>query len=409
MNQALDGIKVIDVSQVAAVPMAARHLADFGADVIHVENPKTGDSWRDFQAGLGSGGAGAPSDINYNWETYNRNKRSLAVDLSQGEGRDVIRRLVEGADVFTTNLRLFEREKFKLDYDALSQLNPRIIYAGLSGYGKKGPDRNDPAYDSIAYWARSGLGYLLGVPGTAPLIDGGGIGDNVTALGLFAGISTALYVREKTGMGQEVDLSLLNVGFYQLSFYIAGALTTGLDLADWRVKSREEALNPLTLPYETKDGRWVLLALLQQERYWSQFCKAIDREDLQHDPRFEDFEVRMENCTALYHIVEDVFHERTLAEWQSRLKAAGLPFAPYQTFVEAIADPQARANDMFVTIDHPTHGNLEVIANPIKMSKTPATLRMPAPEFSQHTEEVLLENGYTWDDIDRLKSKGVIA
>ena len=409
MNQALDGIKVIDVSQVAAVPMAARHLADFGADVIHVENPKTGDSWRGFQAGLGSGGAGAPSDINYNWETYNRNKRSLAVDLSQDEGREVIYRLVESADVFTTNLRLFERDKFKLDYDALSRLNPRLIYAGLSGYGKKGPDCNSPAYDSIAYWARSGLGYLLGVPGTAPLIDGGGIGDNVTALGLFAGIMTALYVREKTGMGQEVDLSLLNVGFYQLSFFIAGALTTGLDLADWRVKSREEALNPLTLPYEAKDGRWVLLALLQQERYWPQFCKAIDREDLQHDPRFEDFEVRMENCAALYHIVEDVFHERTLAEWQSRLKAAGLPFAPYRTFVEAIADPQARANDMFVTIDHPTHGNLEVIANPIKMSKTPATLRTPAPEFSQHTEEVLLENGYTWDDIDRLKSKGVIA
>jgi crotonobetainyl-CoA:carnitine CoA-transferase CaiB-like acyl-CoA transferase len=409
MNQALDGIKVIDVSQVAAVPMAARHLADFGADVIHVENPKTGDSWRGFQAGLGSGGAGAPSDINYNWETYNRNKRGLAVDLSQDEGREVIYRLVGSADVFTTNLRLFEREKFKLDYDALSRLNPRLIYAGLSGYGKKGPDCNDPAYDSIAYWARSGLGYLLGVPGTAPLIDGGGIGDNVTALGLFAGIMTALYVREKTGMGQEVDLSLLNVGFYQLSFFIAGALTTGLDLADWRVKSREEALNPLTLPYEAKDGRWVLLALLQQERYWPQFCKAIDREDLQHDPRFEDFEVRMENCAALYHIVEDVFHERTLAEWQSRLKAAGLPFAPYRTFVEAIADPQARANDMFVTIDHPTHGNLEVIANPIKMSKTPATLRTPAPEFSQHTEEVLLENGYTWDDIDRLKSKGVIA
>jgi crotonobetainyl-CoA:carnitine CoA-transferase CaiB-like acyl-CoA transferase len=409
MNQALDGIKVVDVSQVAAVPMAARHLADFGADVIHVENPKTGDSWRGFQAGLGSGGAGAPSDINYNWETYNRNKRSLAVDLSQDEGREVVCRLVESADVFTTNLRLFEREKFKLDYDTLSRLNPRLIYAGLSGYGKNGPDRNDPAYDSIAYWARSGLGYLLGVPGSAPLIDGGGIGDNVTALSLFAGIMTALYVREKTGMGQEVDLSLLNVGLYQLSFFIAGALTTGLDLADWRVKSREEALNPLTLPYEARDGRWVLLALLQQQRYWPQFCKAIDREDLEHDPRFEDFEVRMENCAALYHIVEEVFHERPLAEWKSRLKEAGLPFAPYQTFVEAIADPQARANDMFVTIDHPTHGNLEVIANPIKLSKTPATLRMPAPEFSQHTEEVLLENGYTWDDIDRLKSKGVIA
>jgi len=409
MSMALEGLKVIDVSQVAAVPMTARHLADFGADVIHVENPKTGDSWRVFQAGQGRGGAGPPSDINYNWETYNRNKRSLTIDLSQDGGREVVYRLVESADVFTTNLRLFERERFGLEYDTLNRLNPRLIYAGLSGYGKKGPERNTPAYDSTSYWARSGLGYLLGVRGMPPLIDGGGLGDNVTALALFAGIVTALLVREKTGLGQEVDTALFNIGLYQLSFYISATLATGLDLVDWGVKPREEALNPLTLPYETKDGRWVLLALLQQDRWWPRFCRAIEREDLEHDPRFGDFEVRRENCTALYHIVEEAFRTKTLEEWKARLDGEGLPFGPYQTFLEATADPQARANDMFASIDHPVHGSLEVITNPIRLSRTPATLRTPAPEFGQHTEEVLLEYGYTWEDIERFKQKGIIA
>jgi len=409
MKLALEGIRVIDVSQVAAVPMSARHLADFGADVIHIENPKTGDSWRVFQSGQGIGGAGPSSDINYNWETYNRNKRSLSLDLSRDEGREVVYRLVKTADVFTTNLRPFERKKFGLEYDTLNELNPRLIYAGLTGYGKKGPDANTAAYDSTSYWARAGLGYMLGARGMPPMVDGGGIGDNVTALALFAGIMTSLYVREKTGLGQEVDVALFNIGLYQLSFYIAGALTTGLDLADWVVKSREEARNPLTLPYQTSDSRWILLCLLQQDRYWSKFCKVIEREELEYDPRFANFEKRVENRSDLYHITEEVFSKRTLEEWKTRLQEAGIPFGSYQNFLEVVADPQARANDMFVNIDHPAYGKMDVIANPVKLSKTPATFRRPAPEFSQHTEEVLLEYGYTWDDIIHLKEAGVIA
>jgi len=410
MASALEGIKVIDVSQVAAVPMAARLLADFGADVIHVENPVTGDSWRGFQAGVsGTGaGSGAPSPINYNWENFNRNKRSLTVDLSRETGQRILHRMVEEADVFLTNLRLWEREKFSLDYGPLRRLNPRLVYGSLLGWGRHGPDKNSPAYDALAYWARTGLGYMFTTPGMPPPIDGGALGDNVAGLGLAFGIMMALYVREQTGAGQEVDTSLFHTGIFQASFFLAGALTTGLDLADWRYKSREEAPNPLVLPYETRDGRWFLPAILQPDRYWTQLCRALGREDLEHDPRFESNDPRLENHTELLRILEEEFRSKTLDEWKSRLGSAGIPFSPYQTLLEAVADPQAESNDVFVPVDHPDYGEIEVIANHVNLSQTPAIPPTPAPEFGQHTEEILLEYGYTWDDIAAFREEDVI-
>ena len=410
MTLALEGIKVIDASQVAAVPMAARHLADFGADVIHIENPTTGDSWRGHQAGVsGSGaGSGAPSPINYNWENFNRNKRSLTLDLSRETGQKIIYKMIEGSDVFMTNLRLWEREKFKLEYGLLRKLNPRLIYASLLGWGRNGSDKNNPAYDSLAYWARAGLGYMFTSPGLPPPTSTGGFGDNVAALGLAFGIMMALYVRERTGVGQEVDTSLFHTGIYQASFFIAGALTTGLDLADWRYKSREEVPNPLVLPYETKDGRWLLPTILHPDRYWSRLCRALGLENLEHDPRFESNDPRLENHTALLQILEEAFRSRTLEEWKPRLVEAGIPFSPHQNFLEVVADPQAKANRLYVPVDHPVHGPIEVISNPVNLSETPARNPMPAPEFSQHTEEILLELGYNWNDITRFKDEGVI-
>lgn len=407
MTLALEGIKVVDVSQVAAVPMAARHLADFGAEVIHVENPAGGDFWRNFQAGQGTGAAGVPSEINYNWENFNRNKKSVTVDLSQEKGQEIIYKLVDKADIFVTNMRPFELEKFKVEYDTLSRLNPRIIYGSLTGFGKKGPERDAPAYDATAYWCRAGIPYMLtpfetSGPGFRPAF-----GDNVAALALAFGIMTALFVRQRTGVGQEVDLTLFHTGIYQIGFDIAGALVTGQDFEEWRQRSRDDAPNALALPYQTKDGRRISLVVLQPDRYWSMFCQAIAREDLEHDPKFESFEPRRENATALIHILDEVFLTRTLDEWKPRL--SGIPFAPVQNLLEVINDPQARANDFFVSFDHPTYGRIEVIANPVKLSKTPATVRMPAPELGQHTEEVLLEYGYTWENIAQLKEEGVIA
>lgn len=417
MALALEGIKVIDVSQLAAVPMAARLLADFGADVIHVEHPVRGDVMREIQATICRGVPGMSSDINYLWENYNCNKRSLTVDLSQEDGQKIIYTLVEKADVFLTNLRPFELEKYNLGYNILSHLNPKLIYGSLTGYGKKGPDKNIPAYDHTAYWARAGIAYRLTPPGTPPSNGVGAFGNNVAGLALFGGVMTALYVRERTGIGQEIDISLLQTGIYQLALDIAASLATGQDFVEQALQTseklrlgkdaREDNPNSLSVTYETKDERWVLLNVLQTDIYWSRFCQAIGRQDLEHDPRFESFQGRIDNHVALFHILEGVFQTKTLSEWKSRL--SGIPFAPVQNYREVIADPQTRANDFFVPVEQPNYGPIEIIASPVKLSKTPATLRKSAPEFGQHTEEVLLEYSHTWEDIARFKQQGIIA
>jgi len=426
MALALEGIRVIDVSQVAAVPMAARHLADFGADVLHIENPRTGDSWRVYQAAQAEGNLAAPSEINYNWEAYNRNKRSVTIDLAQKSGRDIIYRMLERADVFTSNLRPFELERYSLEYQTLSKLNPRLICGSITGYGKQGPDRDAPAYDATAHWTRSGIPYMLTIPGTSGPGFRPAFGDNVAALALAFGIMTALFVREKTGVGQDVDVALFHTGLYQLSFDIHGALVTGLDYADWREQPppelvdraraallpiaqfyRHRTRNPLAATYLTRDMRSLVIVALQPDRYWARLCRAIEREDLIDDPRFNSYDARAENRIALYEILGAAFASRTLEEWKPRLE--GIPYAPLQNLKEAVNDPQARANDFFVGYDHPTHGCIEGVANPVKLSATPASVRTAAPEFAQHTEEVLLEMGYNWEDIARFKEQGIIA
>jgi len=426
MALALEGIKVVDVSQVAAVPVAARHLGDFGADVLHIENPATGDSWRVYQAGQGTGRAGVPSDINYNWENYNRNKRSVTVDISQEGGRQIIYRFVKDTDVFLTNLRPFELERYKLEYDTLRQLNPRLIYGALTGFGTKGPERDAPAYDATAYWIRSGIPYMFSRPGMPQSGFRPAFGDNVAGLALAYGVMMSLFVREKTGVGQEVDVALFHTGLYQLGFDIAGALATGLDYEDWREDPpleavaaaeagyapirefyRSKVVNPLSGRYETKDGRVIVFVVLQPDRYWSKFCRAIGREDLADDPRYNSYEARAENCTDLYPILDEIFLSKTLDEWKPRIE--GIPHAVHQSLREVINDPQARANDFFVAYDHPVYGRIEALANPVMLSETPASVRMPAPECGQHTEEVLLEYGYTWEDIAQLKDRGIIG
>jgi len=434
MSEALKGVKVVDVSQVAAVPICARHLGDFGADVLHVENPKTGDSWRVLQAGQG-GNAGVPSEINYTFEAYNRNKRSVGLDLSHEEGRKALYRLVERADVFVTNLRLWERERFQCGYDMIRKANPRIIYGSLTAFGKKGPEKNNAAYDATSYWSRSGLAYMLSSPTGTPPNFRSAFGDNVAGLALAYGVMTALYVREKTGIGQEVDVALLHAGYYQMTFDVSGALATHKDYAEWRFGPmglepekmakltsllteaqqaqqkvadfmRMNAPSPLGIGYETKDGRIMTLSVVHADRIWPQLAKAVGRADLADDPRFTTIEARKahkEECVAL---LTGIFKTRTYAEWRREIDF--MPATSTSTLIEAIEDSQARANGMFVTYPHPTYGQIEAIANPVVLSETPATYRLPAPEVGQHTEEALLEAGYTWEEIGALREKGVI-
>ena len=405
MGLAFEGIKIVETASAMAGPMAGRLLADWGADVIHIEHPVRGDIVRS-QANVRRRGKAIISDINYSDENYNRNKRGMTLDVSKEAGREIICRLLKKADVYLSNFRPRELKKFNLEYDTLSQLNPRLICANVSGYGRKGPDRDLPAYEPTGYFARTGVFHVLQVPGMHPPHNPVGSGDNITGLALACGIITALFMREKSGIGQEVDVSLFQTGVFAISFDIAGSLVTGQDMKQVERKDME---NAMVTCYQTKDGKWMRFAVNQPDAYWSRFCRAIEREELEHDPRFVSFEPRIQNHTALFNILEEVFRVRTLDEWKVRLDEAGIPWAPVQNLPEVTADPQARANGFFVPFDHPTYGSIELVANPIKLSKCPAAVKMPSPGFGQHTEEVLLEYGYTWEDISRFKEEGVIA
>ena len=426
MAMALEGIKVIDCAQVAAVPMCARILGDFGADVIHIENPTTGDYWRVFKDATAEQGGACPSDFDYNWENFNRNKRSCTVDLSKESGRAIIHKMVKEADVFLSNLRTFELERFQVDYETLNKINPQIIWGNVNGYGKEGPDKDLPAYDATAYWARSGIPFVISQPGIPVYGYRPAIGDNVVGMSLAYGIAQALYVREKTGIGQQIDISLLHTGLFQISFDVSGALITGLDRSDWEEQPPEELqqqamiaiaqimgfysyrmTSPITGMYMTKDARALIFVILQPDRYWVKFCNAVGRPDLAENPKYQTIEGRAEDAPELRQIFTEIFMTKTYEEWHPLLE--GIPYAPNQSLKEVINDPQARASGCFVAYDHPTQGRIEQVANPVMMSKTPANVRMAAPEFGQHTEEVLLEYGFSWEDIARFKDEGAIA
>jgi crotonobetainyl-CoA:carnitine CoA-transferase CaiB-like acyl-CoA transferase len=230
-------------------------------------------------------------------------------------------------------------------------------------------------------------------------------GDFSAGMVLAYGILLALFIRERTGVGQEVGASLFNSGVYALSNDIAGTLVTGQE----REKvAREDVLNPLAGYYETQDHRWVRIGMVQPDLYWSKFCQAIVRQDLEHDPRFAAFEPRIAHHAALFAILVEVFKTKTYADWKTRLTAAELPWGPVQSLPELIHDAQAKANDMFIPMDHPVHGRMKVVNNPLRLSRTPLAPPQAAAQLGQHTEEVLLAHGYTWDDIARFKDEGVI-
>jgi len=401
MAFALEGIKVVDLSQVAAAPMAARHLADFGADVIHVENPGRGDSWRAIGRGITGG---IQSKVDFRWENFNRNKKAMTLNLTQERGQEVMYKLVESSDVFLTNMRPFQLEEWKIDYDTLSRLNPKIVYGHLAGYGKEGPDKDLPSTETTAFYARGGVAQISKEPEGYPLKPPLASEDNVGALALALGIMIALYAREKTGIGQEVDVSLFQTAIYAISNDIAGTLVTG---EEQQLTPRiEEKLAPANF-WKTKDGRWIRTVV--SDNYYPNFCRAIGRTDLIDDPRFKAFDARRQNQAIMFDIIEEIFGSKTLDEWRVLLDQEGVNWGLVQTLPEVCADPMARANNMFVPFEHPTYGKMEVVANPITLTKTPASVRSAAPEFSQNTEEILLELGYTWEDIIQFKEQQIIV
>jgi crotonobetainyl-CoA:carnitine CoA-transferase CaiB-like acyl-CoA transferase len=403
MDFSLKGIMVIQTASAAAGPMAGRLLADWGADVIRVDHTIRRTQMAQKRAiQQNTDRRTIVSNVNYAEENHNCNKRSITLNLSMDSGREIIYKLLEKADVLISNFRPYELEKFKLDYGTLSQLNPRIICANITGFGTKGPDRDAPAYGPMGD-ARSGLAHVLQAPGMEPVQMPSSFADYLTGLSLVSGIGIALFLREQTGVGQQVDASLFKTMAWAISNDIAGSLITKQDR---QAVYRKERGNATTNTYRTKGGRW--LALQLSERNWPAFCQAIGKAELEHDPRFELPVSRADNYLALLNILEEVFLTKTLDEWKPYLTEAGIIWSPLQSLPEVINDPQARANDFFAPFDHPSYGHMELMTGPVTLSKTPVSIRMPRSESGEHTEEVLLKIGYTHDDIAKFREQGVI-
>jgi crotonobetainyl-CoA:carnitine CoA-transferase CaiB-like acyl-CoA transferase len=382
-----------------AGPSAAAILSDWGADVIKIE-PPDGDPFR----GLFASALGAAIPVNPPFEVDNRGKRSVCLDLANAEALAIAQQLVADADVFVSNMRLRVLQQYRLSYDDARAVNPRIIYCQVTGYGPDVPERDRAAYDIGAFWSRAGIAASLTAEGHAIPQQRGGMGDHMTGCNAAAAISAALFHRERTGEGQRVAVSLLRTGIYMMGWDYGITMRLGVPTIPY---DRFHAPNPIINCFQSGDGRWFWLLLLQADRHWPDLLRAIDREDLLHDERWRDITVRRANSDSLVRELDGEFRKRTLAEWAEVFDRENVWFAPVNSISEALEDPVAQASGAFVEVAGPD-GPVRIVNTPADFYGTPGAPRGPAPELGQHTEEVLLELGFDWDRIIALKDAGAI-
>jgi crotonobetainyl-CoA:carnitine CoA-transferase CaiB-like acyl-CoA transferase len=402
MASALEGIRVVDLTVWFQGPVAAQHLADFGAEVIHVERPKSGDQGR----GVRSIKALPVGDWNQYFLVINRNKKSMALDLKTQAGRDIMYRLVEHSDVFLSNLTADNLESWQLTWERLAAINPRLVYATTTGYGHYGTTQK-PAFD-MTVQALTGLMSRLGEPNEPPIYLGMGSGDAYGGLMAALAILLALHRREATGKGQMIDASLYGAQLFLGAPTLQPFLATGSPRYS-RQQSRTAPVNPLWNTYETKD-RWVFLCVPNTDEGWRRLCRSLGSAAPAGDPRFESPGRRRENASALVAVLDQVLRGRDAAEWMRRWGEAGIVAGPIANLAELAADEQAWANDYLMkTHCEEVQREVTIRGLPVRLSRTPGTVRSLGPELGQDTELILFETlGYSWDEIAELKAKGAI-
>lgn len=402
MTAVMKGVRVVEVAHVALAPSAAAVLCDWGAEVAKVEHAEHGD----FVRGLTSWGVPADVEgVNFLWASFNRGKRSVGVDLTVAEGRDVVLELVRRADVFVTNYLSATRAKLGIDVEDIRAANPDIVYGRASAHGPKGTQANLGGFEST-YWFRSGAASASTRAGAEmATLPAPAFGDSQTGLALAAGLVAALYHRERSGEALVVDASLLNSGIWAMQASLLAAHVTGRD--ELVPIARYEQANPVSLPYATRDGRFVKLSMVDSDRYWRGFCEAIGRRELVDDPRFANHTARAANRRACIEELDAEFAKRPLAEWIGILSRQGGPWSVVQVVTELRDDRQVLDNGYIRDVDGGNGHKLPLAPAPVQFDERGPELAR-APELGEHTEEILLELGYDWEAIARLKDKGAV-
>lgn len=392
------GLKVIDQTQALAGPYCAMMLGDLGADVIKIERPNVGDNSRQW----------APpfiGDQSCYYLAANRNKRGIALNIKHDQGREIIHQLIADADVFITNLATTEAlQKYGIDYDTLREINPRLIYTSISGYGRIGQRAGQSGYDLVAQ-AESGTIAVTGDPDGAPMRFPTPMADITCALYTLIGILSALHVRERTGEGQFIDISLQEGQMTWLFNYAGEYFATGNDPA------RRGNRHPQVVPYEAvqgSDGDWFILGV-GSDNVWQAFCQSVGRDDLANDDRFTHNRQRIEQYETLLPIVREIIRQKPTDAWLAQLREVGVPCGRINTVAQALNDPHFIERGMIIELDHPAVGIVKSIATPIHLSETPLVYRRHPPTLGEHTDEVVADLGYSPDAICELRADGVIA
>ena len=398
----LTGTRVLDVASYLAAPVAGTMLADFGADVIKVEAP-TGDPYRRLNENPGM----PQTEVEFHWHVTNRNKRGIVLDLQTDAGRSVLYRLIERADVLITNFTRPAREKLGLTYEDVAPLNERLIYASLTAYGESGPEAAKTGFDSTAYWARSGLMHMVKPEPTAvPARSLPGQGDHPTGVALFGAIALGLLHRERTGKGTKVHSSLIANGVWSNAYFTQSILSGGD--APMRPR-RDEMPNALTNHYQCGDQHWFILSIVNQEREWPSLVRALERPELEQDPRFSTPAARRENVRALTEYLDNVFATRPWPEWRQRLDAERVTFGTVGTTEDVPHDEQMIASGAIKATDDPGIGAPYVVDTPLWVDAAEKAPARAAPGLGANNAEVLKEAGYAESDIAGLRAAGAFG